>query len=34
MPELASLNLKLPSTLKNDFTQTAEASRHACCNGT
>ena len=23
--ELASLNLKLPSTLKNDFTQTAEA---------
>lgn len=25
MSELASLNLKLPSTLKNDFTQTAEA---------
>lgn len=23
MSELASLNLKLPSTLKNDFTQTA-----------
>ena len=25
MSELASLNLKLPATLKNDFTQTAEA---------